>query len=251
MLSISNTANFNDPSSPLIDYVNKLSTNLLQTLYVPDQRYIALFDSFESILKIYKGNDNNIINDLNYYKLIQLFYGLQIKKNENNDKDIEADGNNNNNNNTTGNADDTTKKQTASFSGDIVGFTQSNNYNLTFNFKIDTLMSDIQLYTRLNCLEIPYLPLKFPTATNSKKFSDYYYNINFENNVISNNNNFVTKSATSSEATWKPKSGVLIGTLNEHKFAVNRLAVSQDNNFFVSCSSDGTTKVFKIIIIIF
>jgi WD40 repeat protein len=39
------------------------------------------------------------------------------------------------------------------------------------------------------------------------------------------------------------KQGVLVASLREHTAAVNRLAVTQDQSFFASASSDGTCKV--------
>ena len=45
-------------------------------------------------------------------------------------------------------------------------------------------------------------------------------------------------------AEWRPKAGVLIATFGEHAGAVQRLAVAQDQSFFVSASDDGTAKVW-------
>lgn len=42
---------------------------------------------------------------------------------------------------------------------------------------------------------------------------------------------------------WKPK-GELITTIKEHNGCINKIAVSQDNNFFISCSDDGTVKIW-------
>lgn len=42
---------------------------------------------------------------------------------------------------------------------------------------------------------------------------------------------------------WRPRQGVLVASLKEHSGAVNRLALSQDQAFFVSASSDATCKV--------
>lgn len=42
---------------------------------------------------------------------------------------------------------------------------------------------------------------------------------------------------------WRPRQEVLVAFLKEHGGAVNRLALSQDQAFFVSASSDGTCKV--------
>lgn len=42
---------------------------------------------------------------------------------------------------------------------------------------------------------------------------------------------------------WRPRQGVLVASLREHSGAVNRLALSQDQAFFVSASSDTTCKV--------
>ncbi|CAN0407132.1 unnamed protein product, partial [Discosporangium mesarthrocarpum] len=45
---------------------------------------------------------------------------------------------------------------------------------------------------------------------------------------------------------WRPRQGVVVATLREHAAAVNRLALSQDQSFFVSASSDGTCKVWEL-----
>lgn len=48
---------------------------------------------------------------------------------------------------------------------------------------------------------------------------------------------------------WKPKEDVLLATTSsttEHSGPVTRLALSQDQAFFVSASSDGTAKVFEL-----
>eukprot|EP00903_Cladosiphon_okamuranus_P008555 g8210.t1 len=45
---------------------------------------------------------------------------------------------------------------------------------------------------------------------------------------------------------WRPRQGVLVASLNEHAGAVNRLALSQDQAFFVSASSDSTCKVWEL-----
>lgn len=44
---------------------------------------------------------------------------------------------------------------------------------------------------------------------------------------------------------WRPRQGVLVASLREHGGAVNRLALSQDQAFFVSASSDSTCKVME------
>ncbi|CAM9232680.1 unnamed protein product [Pylaiella littoralis] len=45
---------------------------------------------------------------------------------------------------------------------------------------------------------------------------------------------------------WRPRQGVLVASLREHSGAVNRLALSQDQAFFVSASSDTTCKVWEL-----
>ncbi|KAG0364248.1 Serine/threonine-protein kinase [Gamsiella multidivaricata] len=42
---------------------------------------------------------------------------------------------------------------------------------------------------------------------------------------------------------WRPK-GTLVAHLAEHKAAVNQICVSPDHNFFVSCSDDGSVKIW-------
>lgn len=48
--------------------------------------------------------------------------------------------------------------------------------------------------------------------------------------------------------TWSPKENKLIGSTgaNEHTGPVNRLAVSEDQSYFVSAGFDGTSKVFEL-----
>lgn len=45
---------------------------------------------------------------------------------------------------------------------------------------------------------------------------------------------------------WRPKENVLVSSLIEHSNSVNRLAVSLDQTFFVSASSDKTAKVWQV-----
>ncbi|KAI1294081.1 Serine/threonine-protein kinase [Mortierella claussenii] len=42
---------------------------------------------------------------------------------------------------------------------------------------------------------------------------------------------------------WRPK-GTLVAHLAEHKASVNQICVSPDHNFFVSCSDDGSVKIW-------
>ncbi|KAF9367600.1 Serine/threonine-protein kinase, partial [Podila verticillata] len=42
---------------------------------------------------------------------------------------------------------------------------------------------------------------------------------------------------------WRPK-GTLVAHLAEHKAAVNQVCISPDHNFFVSCSDDGSVKIW-------
>eukprot|EP00252_Welwitschia_mirabilis_P026191 TRINITY_DN8476_c0_g3_i2.p1 TRINITY_DN8476_c0_g3~~TRINITY_DN8476_c0_g3_i2.p1 ORF type:complete len:750 (-),score=115.92 TRINITY_DN8476_c0_g3_i2:109-2034(-) len=48
---------------------------------------------------------------------------------------------------------------------------------------------------------------------------------------------------SSSDSAWRPR-GILVAHLQEHKLAVNDIAVAADNNFFVTASDDGTVKVW-------
>ncbi|KAF9102549.1 Serine/threonine-protein kinase [Mortierella sp. GBA35] len=58
-----------------------------------------------------------------------------------------------------------------------------------------------------------------------------------EQRRISRNNSQTVRSQ------WRPK-GVLVAHLAEHKAAVNQICVSPDHNFFVSCSDDGSVKIW-------
>ncbi|KAF5103523.1 hypothetical protein DV451_001414 [Geotrichum candidum] len=55
--------------------------------------------------------------------------------------------------------------------------------------------------------------------------------------------------SSSRKSNWKP-TGVLASQFTEHKDAVNKIAISPDHNFFLTCSDDGRvdpTKVYQII----
>lgn len=54
--------------------------------------------------------------------------------------------------------------------------------------------------------------------------------------------------STRMRQSWCPKEDNLVGStsVNEHSGPVNRLAVSEDQSFFVSASHDGSSKVFEI-----
>ncbi|XP_024899378.1 phosphoinositide 3-kinase regulatory subunit 4 isoform X2 [Pteropus alecto] len=43
---------------------------------------------------------------------------------------------------------------------------------------------------------------------------------------------------------WRPK-GLLVAHLHEHKFAVNRIRVSDEHSLFATCSNDGTVKIWN------
>jgi WD40 repeat protein len=45
---------------------------------------------------------------------------------------------------------------------------------------------------------------------------------------------------------WRPKENTVVSTMFEHTGAVNRIAIAQDQSFFVSASSDGTAKVWQV-----
>ncbi|CAM9452987.1 unnamed protein product, partial [Ectocarpus fasciculatus] len=49
-----------------------------------------------------------------------------------------------------------------------------------------------------------------------------------------------------SRAMWRPKDAVQLASLTEHSQAVSRLAVAQDQSFFVSASADRTARVWQI-----
>lgn len=53
----------------------------------------------------------------------------------------------------------------------------------------------------------------------------------------------INNQTTVSDIGWKPR-GVLVAHLHEHNSAVNDLAVSSDNAFFVSASDDSTVKIW-------
>ncbi|XP_062220590.1 serine/threonine-protein kinase VPS15-like isoform X2 [Phragmites australis] len=53
----------------------------------------------------------------------------------------------------------------------------------------------------------------------------------------------LTRSAVNMETGWRPR-GVLVAHLQEHRFSVNDIAVSNDNTFFVTASDDSSIKIW-------
>jgi len=47
------------------------------------------------------------------------------------------------------------------------------------------------------------------------------------------------------EQVWRPKENAVVSVMSEHSNSVNRIAVSHDQTFFVSASSDGSAKVWQ------
>ncbi|AQK55820.1 protein kinase family protein / WD-40 repeat family protein [Zea mays] len=52
-----------------------------------------------------------------------------------------------------------------------------------------------------------------------------------------------SRSAVNLETGWKPR-GILVAHLQEHRFSVNDIAVSNDNTFFVTASDDSSVKIW-------
>ena len=53
-----------------------------------------------------------------------------------------------------------------------------------------------------------------------------------------------TNDSAAAKTTWRPRENVLIASLAEHSGAVNRLAVSPDQHYFVSVSNDKTARIW-------
>ncbi|KAH7447982.1 hypothetical protein KP509_01G130700 [Ceratopteris richardii] len=60
---------------------------------------------------------------------------------------------------------------------------------------------------------------------------------------LAEGNSVQNSSSSFNDNHWQPR-GVLIAHLQEHRRAVNKVAVSHDNSFFVSASDDGTVKLW-------
>lgn len=54
----------------------------------------------------------------------------------------------------------------------------------------------------------------------------------------------IANDVTASRASWRPRENVLVATLSEHSGAVNRLAVSPDQGYFISASNDKTARIW-------
>lgn len=93
------------------------------------------------------------------------------------------------------------------------------------------------LIKRIKALHIPPVPPDFGVLRqpDEKKFNNYLEVLDLSSSLDG-----------ISRSSWKPKENVLAMSLLEHKRSVNRLAVSPDQSFFISASSDQTAKVWQI-----
>lgn len=93
------------------------------------------------------------------------------------------------------------------------------------------------LIKRIKALDIPPLPADFGfIGVENRKYGTALKDA-FE----------VVNELRDSRNNWRPKESLtmFIASLNEHSRAVNRLAVSPDNSFFASASSDKTVKIWQ------
>ena len=94
--------------------------------------------------------------------------------------------------------------------------------------------------TKLRALSIPSLPprLGLLCEQNGSPFSSHGPLASLSDTTVENINH----------SEWKPKVDVLVAQSsqsNGHRGAISRLAVSQDQSFFVSASHDGTSRVWE------
>ncbi|KAI0213059.1 Phosphoinositide 3-kinase regulatory subunit 4 [Lamellibrachia satsuma] len=69
--------------------------------------------------------------------------------------------------------------------------------------------------------------------------------VQFANNQLTKDllSTTVWETKSPSPSNWRPK-GQLVSHLHEHRGAVNRIRVSEDSSYFVTCSNDGSVKVW-------
>jgi len=98
---------------------------------------------------------------------------------------------------------------------------------------------DVQaLHKIIDSLKIPPLSPELGSLvqpTEGRKFSIFMEHLDTGSNAADGPNQ-----------QWRPKENTVVATMYEHTQAVNRLAVAQDQTFFVSASSDHTAKVWQM-----
>lgn len=117
------------------------------------------------------------------------------------------------------------------------------------------LVNSSKLQSRISCLNIPPLAPDMGPLRSDDGVLFSLYSLPGATHGGRNQPTGVATSATHSITErlpievayrgWKPKENTLVAELAEHSGAVNRLAVSQDYNFFASGSVDGTVKVWS------
>lgn len=100
---------------------------------------------------------------------------------------------------------------------------------LTLNTQLLEVYFKNIIQKRIVSLSIPKLPQDFGSLRNERGETYKKYVVPLHQSIKLNE--------------WKPK-GELITTIKEHNGCINKIAVSQDNNFFISCSDDGTVKIW-------
>eukprot|EP01035_Chromulina_nebulosa_P016924 gene16924-22415_t len=111
--------------------------------------------------------------------------------------------------------------------------TSSNNKVKVINQSIDSLV----YYKRIKALNLPPAPpdLGVLIQPDERKF----------NSFIEQLDTSVAPDAPI-RSSWKPKENVLAATLLEHRHSVNRIAIAQDQTYFVTASSDYTAKIWQV-----
>jgi WD40 repeat protein len=104
--------------------------------------------------------------------------------------------------------------------------------------RVDAHIPDPKIVIRrIRALNVPPLPpdLGALIQPDGRKFSSASETLVLDNALDSQ-----------TRGTWRPRQGVITLTFSEHVRAVNRLAVSQDQTFFVSASDDRTAKIWSL-----
>lgn len=96
-----------------------------------------------------------------------------------------------------------------------------------------------KIIKRIKALNIPPLPPDLGSLhqPDGRKFNYYAENLDLSTSADTN---------SGSRSQWRPKENVLVSSLLEHTNSVNRLALSSDQSFFISASSDKTAKVWQV-----
>ena len=112
-----------------------------------------------------------------------------------------------------------------------------------------TTLETTDICRLINALNIPPLGPKLGVLRNRNNISYSLHNSAATSSSAASSNPNTTPMPAISRNVWKPKvNSLLVSSSNvtEHTAPVQRLAVAQDQSFFVSASHDGTSKVWEL-----